>query len=327
MLNKEQIKIALCDLYGFSFNDLIVENANMGTGNNFFVSHLGQKFFCKTFDCFNVYDNLENEILSIRKLKESGLPIADYLCNNFGKELSLVGDETIVLQSWCEGTPVEKYQVSQEYLFDSIKYLAKINIALRDFDFTSRFLDINDNVQKSIDNCKELLKLTDDKKIIDCLNYKIKALKTFIDDKLDMQKFTYCNSHGDYSIIQTISKDDKLAYIVDFSRACKLPIIWEIIRSYSYASPECKNGKFNESSFKKYLNEYKKHNDILSDYDIENGYALYALQLLQSNFGFSDYIKKGNSENLNFAFWRVEMSKTLLNLMNEMKSRKIKGNI
>ena len=41
------------------------------------------------------------------------------------------------------------------------------------------------------------------------------------------------NTHGDYSIQQLIYNKERIA-VLDFETAKKMPIVWEIMRSYSY---------------------------------------------------------------------------------------------
>ena len=48
------------------------------------------------------------------------------------------------------------------------------------------------------------------------------------------------NSHGDYSVQQLIYNDNSKTTVIDFETAKKLPIIWEVLRSYSYIDEEAK---------------------------------------------------------------------------------------
>lgn len=51
------------------------------------------------------------------------------------------------------------------------------------------------------------------------------------------------NTHGDYSIQQLIYNEGKLATVIDFETAKKMPIVWEIVRSYSYVDKNAEDGK------------------------------------------------------------------------------------
>ena len=72
-------------------------------------------------------------------------------------------------------------------------------------------------------------------------------------DFRDMDKLTVMNTHGDYSVLQFIYKEEKINAIIDFVSACKMPIVWEIIRSYSYIDPLAKEGKIDINNLVKYV--------------------------------------------------------------------------
>ena len=55
------------------------------------------------------------------------------------------------------------------------------------------------------------------------------------------------NSHGDYSVQQLIYNNEKETSVIDFESAKRLPIMWEIIRSYTYIDKDVKNGEMNIS--------------------------------------------------------------------------------
>ena len=56
-----------------------------------------------------------------------------------------------------------------------------------------------------------------------------------------IKKMTIMNSHGDYSVQQLIYNDNSKTTVIDFETAKKLPIIWEVLRSYSYIDEEAKD--------------------------------------------------------------------------------------
>ena len=113
--------------------------------------------------------------------------------------------------------------------------------------------------------------------------------------------------------MQFIYKDGKINAVIDFVSACKMPIVWEILRSYSYIDKDAKNGDFNINTMVDYVkkfNEYVK----LNEFDIKYMSYLYLLQLLNSSYGYKQYINnKSNIELLNFAFLRTKICKYLFN--------------
>ena len=102
------------------------------------------------------------------------------------------------------------------------------------------------------------------------------------------------NSHGDYSVQQLIYNNEKETSVIDFESAKRLPIMWEIIRSYTYIDKDVKNGEMNIDTFVEYVNEVSKYVE-LNEYDLKYLPYVYLIQLARSTFGYSEYFK--NIEN------------------------------
>lgn len=64
-----------------------------------------------------------------------------------------------------------------------------------------------------------------------------------------MDKITIKNNRSDYSVLQFIYKDEK----IDFVLASKIPIIWELIKSFTYIDQECKDGIINVNHLIDYI--------------------------------------------------------------------------
>ena len=94
---------------------------------------------------------------------------------------------------------------------------------------------------------------------------------------------------------------------VDFETVRNMPIVWEIIRSYSYVDKECKEGVFNLNTFIEYVKEVMKYIK-LTEYDLKYMPYIYIFQLVSSTFGYkqynNDYSKTGL---LDFAFFRTNL--------------------
>ena len=90
-----------------------------------------------------------------------------------------------------------------------------------------------------------------------------------------------------------------------------MPIIWEVIRSYSYIDPKAKEGKIDIDNLVQYIkvfNNYVK----LNKYDLEFMSYLYLVQLLSSTFGYKQYIADNSKTDLlEFAFFRTRLCKYL----------------
>ena len=145
-------------------------------------------------------------------------------------------------------------------------------------------------------------------------------------DKLKMTKYilkefdfniinnlTIMNSHGDYSVQQLIYNDKKGTTVIDFETAKSLPIIWEVMRSYSYIDKEAKDGNLNIDTLINYVKEFSKYVK-LNKYDLKYAGWLYLIQIVGSTFGYKqyndDYSKTGLLE---FALFRTKLCRYLYN--------------
>ena len=138
----------------------------------------------------------------------------------------------------------------------------------------------------------------------------LKYIKDNLDFK-DMSKLTVMNTHGDYSVLQFIYKDGKINAIIDFVSACKMPIVWEIIRSYSYIDKKAKDGKLDIDNLVQYVKTFMDYVQ-LNKYDLKFMPYLYLVQLLASTFGYKQYIADNSKKSLlEFAYFRTNLCKYL----------------
>ena len=94
--------------------------------------------------------------------------------------------------------------------------------------------------------------------LIDSLQKKKEVIYKIAENRQDFSGLTFVNSHGDYSVLQLIFDpvDDRKMTVIDFAAASRLPAVWEIIRSYSYADPACAQGTLSFDSLIPYVQSY-----------------------------------------------------------------------
>ncbi|MEG1597834.1 MAG: hypothetical protein RR359_06145 [Bacilli bacterium] len=80
-----------------------------------------------------------------------------------------------------------------------------------------------------------------------------------------------------------------------------MPIVWEIIRSYSYIDPVAKDGKIDVNNLVSYVKEFSKY-ITLNKYDIKYMPYLYLIQLLSSTFVYKQYI----ADNSKKVYWIMQ---------------------
>ena len=174
--------------------------------------------------------------------------------------------------------------------------LAKINLSLNDMDLplgisqdffkfmtpANAYKSYTKSLTKALDN-NEML-------IIENIKKRIELLEYIKDWEFDTKRLSYYNSHGDFTTNQLVINDK--INIIDFTSACKQPIIWEITRFFFHADKSALNGKLNINRFNKYL---EKYTDVLklNEYDLKNIFKLYFYQILVCDY-YSQYYKESN---------------------------------
>lgn len=112
------------------------------------------------------------------------------------------------------------------------------------------------NALHSYLNTLEIAKQKNDVEIIKDLEFRIDLIKRCTFDDICLEDLTCLNTHGDYNVSQIICCDNKIEAIIDWTSACVHPIVWEIMRSFVYAEPTCKDGKIDIDKLIKYIKAY-----------------------------------------------------------------------
>ena len=207
-------------------------------------------------------------------------------------------------------------------LIDSAQMLGRLVVALEDFKPSLPVTDVKkwflqETVDKSIQKYEELLCIVPENfyctQIKMDLKDKIEMLRNFdmydIFDKLD--KLTIKNTHGDYNVLQFIYQGNKIKAVIDFASVTKMPIVWELIRSYSYIDRNAIDGEFDLNHFKKYVQEFCEFVPLNKD-DIQCMPYIYLAQLLHSDYGYKQYFKDYSKVSLlEFGFFRTKLCKYL----------------
>ena len=212
-----------------------------------------------------------------------------------------------------------------------VKSLENLDILLPLNDLS--YLFSKEIFEKSIEKHQELLKVINDKddeetlKIKRDLEEKINMIKDISEENIfiDTKKLTIKNTHGDFNVLQLIYKNNYINSVIDFVSACNMPVVWELIRSYSYIDKNVKNGIFNLDTFTDYIKEFNKYVK-LNDYDLKYMSYIYLIQLLSSTYGYKEYINNNeNIELLEFAHFRTNICKYLFNNAENISNRLLKS--
>lgn len=288
-LEFEQLKFRIYRLYGFEIDSL--EMSNNGAGSlTYFVTTKKQKYVVK-YASDNEMNHPELEPKLCDYLCKHGIPASNFIKNLQGGFLSI--DENgrrFHMQKFIEGVTYP-YNEAPDFLLEKApELLAEIHEVLKDFEELPEGIGLNffqcrkpENMVKSFQNSLQIAIGNGDYENADDIRDIIDILNHFPNYVFDVSKFTYGNTHGDYMISQFICADNSIKGIIDWTTACRHPLVWEVVRSYIFMAPECKNGRINLEKFEHYLRTYLKKGN-LSAYDIENAGRLFFYFLAVCDF-------------------------------------------
>ncbi len=296
-----------------------VEKSNRGSANLYSLNE--NKYIFKEFQTKYTKEEIDKEIIIINHLKEDDIPVPEYVKTISGEYSFVYENRIVIMQKFIDGYTMESNTGNYDQILESAEYLGKIIKSLETLKIELPSNDVSswyskETINESIEKQQKLLqKISADTypQIYRDLTDKIFMLK-YVRDNLDfrdMDKLTVMNTHGDYSVLQFMYKDGKINAIIDFVSACKMPIVWEVIRSYSYIDQKAKKGKIDIDNLVQYVKRFTNYVE-LNKHDFKFMSYLYLVQLLGSTFGYKQYIADNSKTSLlNFAFFRTSLCKYL----------------
>lgn len=315
-LNEEKIKNILKKEY--NIKALKIAKIDRGTSNIFKIKTEQNKYILKEFISVRKKETIIKEINIINFLRERNINVPKYVKTKSGYYFTENEGRIIIVQEFIDGYTVDNNTGDYNQVMECANILGKLTKELMDYPELSEEDVIDKNFSKNrvyqgiekMQHIRDTIK-EDNKykeKIEKDLNYRRKILEK-IEKEFDfsiVKKLTMLNSHGDFCSQQLIYNDNKEPTIVDFEKAKKLPIVWEVIRSYSYIDKE-----FNIENLVDYFKEFTKYIS-LNEYDLKYVSYLYLLQLASSAYGYKEYNDDySQKELLNFAFFRTDLCKKL----------------
>jgi Ser/Thr protein kinase RdoA (MazF antagonist) len=241
----------------------------------------------------NPTNHLDQLQLIHEVLSQAGIPVAKFYQNNDGQLVSQYKEKACFLQEFIKGTVLKQNTAPDWFMVECPTMLGKIHKALESIPLLSDgmgegFLNWGKSTQVMdyYQNSLETALANRESKIASDIKYRMSILDSVRNITFDLTKFTRKNTHGDYKIDQIICGENKINGVIDID-ACVHPICWEIIRSYTYADPECINGNLNIENLKRYVECYLKISE-LNNYDLKMMPYFYYFQLAVCNY-FGQY--------------------------------------
>lgn len=319
VFTEEKIKEYIYDRYHIEV--ISVRKQDIGSANCYKVIGKDGIYLFKEFQSKYKQSDIEREICICNYLNRHGIVCCNFIQNTFGNYINSYEEKITHLQTFVEGKTFEMNCMPDIILFKEAKLLGRINKYLKKtpklpVGFNSSWFNTW-NSGESINKYKKIIchaeKLDDiniKTKIVEDCEFKIKLLNnTTLDERYC--KLTQGNSHGDYNNFQLICSDNDINAVVDFSGAAYVPLVWELMRSYTYSTTECQAAKrIDFNKFKKYIDAYLTENE-LTLLDVEMMPYFYYFNILRSTYGYPQYInsciENSPSDIINFAVWRTEL--------------------
>ena len=230
------------------------------------------KYAVKTLDIGG--HNMEQEGHLTKHLYDNGINVARLLKTNRNMYHVETENMQFHVQEFIEGKTWKANTAPEWFLEKCAATIGKVHAILKDYDelkspMSDHFL--NKNIINHLKNHFEgkLNEAADkkDKKLIPLLQERVRYLERVSLFDIDTTKLTYSNSHADFHIGQMITSGENLT-VIDWTSACRMPVCLEVIRSYVFASPECRYGEINSDELKRYIDHYLKYFS-LNEYDIQ----------------------------------------------------------
>jgi len=218
--------------------------------------------------------DMEQEGHLTKILYDNGINVARILKTNKGMYHVETEDMQFHVQEFIEGRTWKVNTAPEWFLKKSAVTIGKVHDILKDYgELKSTMSDhfLNKGIINHLKNhyMGKLNVATEQKdtRLIPLLEERVKYLERVSKFDIDVTKLTYSNSHADFHIGQIITNGENLT-VIDWTSACRMPVCFEVIRSYVFAAPECRNGEINSDGLKRYINHYFKYFS-LNDYDIQ----------------------------------------------------------
>lgn len=330
-LNEKNIKDLLEEEYGIEA--INVEKIDRGTANIFKIFTKEKDCILKEFSEGRTEESVIKETNIINFLKNKNINVPVYVKSKQDSYYIKYESRIVILQQYINGYTMENNTGDYSKTIESAKILGKMTKALETYEnlddegIIEKWFS-KESLEKGIKKLVELkndlnednpYKITFERDLED----KIKMSKDMIDNFNFniIKKMTIMNSHGDYSVQQLIYNDKNETTVIDFETAKKLPVIWEVMRSYSYIDKKAKNGELDIDTLVDYVKEFSKYIQ-LNKYDLKYAAQMYLIQIVSSAFGYKqyndDYSKTGLLE---FALFRTNLCRYLYKNSEEISSK------
>lgn len=317
----KEIKKLIKEEYGLETTTITPMSIGVG-GETFRVETNQGKYVFKLADTNEMNrPEMEPEICSF--LFQNRIAVSKFFKSKSGYYLVKAEDgRSGHLQSFVEGEVFSMHNAPEWFMEQSALLLGNIHNTLCDypdlpvgigekFFYYMTIKNANQSYRKSLATAIE----RKDENIIEDLEFRIRLTENFPEMEFDLKRMTYRNTHGDYTVNQIICDDTNIKAVIDWTCACRHPVIWELTRSFFYADSSCRDGDFGEEKFKEYVKAYCSIS-LLSEYDKKQLLRLYYYQLAVCDY-YSQYLEADDRKKEEF-FMQARFATNVLRKMRKI---------
>ena len=278
------LKKLLLEQYGLLADT--IRKSDVGAGSDTYFVTCGKQRYVLKFPSESEINQPELEPALCAYLNEKGIPACRFLRNREGSTLSKDDEGRVFhLQEFFEGEMYALNAAPDWFLSESAGMLGRIHTALKEYQGLP--VGIGEGFfrhmtpEKALRSYQKSLMIAEKQSDPECaedLRYRIGLMERFPAYHFDLSKLTCANTHGDYFISQIICGKDSIRAVIDWTTACIHPVIWEIMRSYVYASPKCAEGSIDIDEFLAYTAAYMETAPLMPE-DIQAMAALFYYQI------------------------------------------------
>lgn len=253
--------------YGIEVSEIKKLTVGAGSNTYFIVTDSG-KYILKNANV-NEANNPQNEPPLCEYLLAKGLPVSEFIKDISGSYIATHDNNMYHMQKFVEGTSYDWNQAPPWLLSESARTLGKIHMALADYprlptgigEGFFRHMTPKTALRSYERSYRHAMQINDISSADD-ITFRIELMKRFPAMDIQSGKLTRKNTHGDFFISQLICGENRINAVIDWTTACVHPVVWELMRSYVYAAPECRNGEIDPAAFTDYVKEYLKFAEL-----------------------------------------------------------------
>lgn len=294
----------------------------LGSANCYVVDTDEGRYFLKEFQSFFGEEELAREVQLVNFLAAKQFPVARFLLTKGGAPFCKVQGHIVALEEYITGKGYGYDDFPAKLLPDMARILGKLHALLREYPLPEdlgeewlasysaekmarQYADWQKLIEERPDD-PHREQILDDLRWREAMAFRCEAYKKYF------AGLTYSATHGDFQGCQLICDEDRVKAVIDFSGAKKIPVVWEIMRSFVQTTAAGRlEARVDLPGLCDYVREYLREFP-LSEADLRGMPYVYLFQLARSKFGYKQYLTTDSEDReglIQFAFWRTSMCK------------------